>query len=120
MKFFCWNVRGLGKLRAVNRLNNVLRGANPQILFLMETKLDKRRMKKVRRKCGFIFGIDIPSTGTSGELSIGWKPDCDVSLRSYSRSHIDIEIKEDNAEKGDLQASVAALKRDIGASHGDY
>ncbi|GMI82621.1 hypothetical protein HRI_001931400 [Hibiscus trionum] len=99
MKLFCWNVRGLGKLRAMNRLKNMLRGVNPQILFLMETKLDKRRMEMARRRCGFMFGIDIPAVGTRDGLSIGWKCDCDVTLKSYSRWHIDIEIKEENAVK---------------------
>ncbi|GMJ07053.1 hypothetical protein HRI_004374500 [Hibiscus trionum] len=96
MNLLCWNVRGLGKPRAVNRLKNKLRGVHPHILFLIETKLDKRRMEKVRRHCGFMFGIDVPALGTRGGLSIGWKNECDVSLRSYSQWHIDIEIKEES------------------------
>lgn len=36
----------------------LLKQHNPQI-FLMETKLDKHRMEKARRRCGFNNGIDI-------------------------------------------------------------
>ncbi|GMI75496.1 hypothetical protein like AT4G29090 [Hibiscus trionum] len=98
MKLISWNVRGLGKPRAVNRLRNSLRGNHPHILFLMETKLDRRRMEKVRCSCGFVFGIDVDAVGSRGGLSLGWKHDIDVTLLSFSGSHIDAIIKEDEAQ----------------------
>ncbi|GMI75964.1 hypothetical protein HRI_001265700 [Hibiscus trionum] len=66
MSLISWNVRGLGKPRAVNRLRNSLRGIHPQFLFLMETKLSARRMERVRHKCGFRFGIDVAVVGSRG------------------------------------------------------
>ncbi|GMI84947.1 hypothetical protein HRI_002164000 [Hibiscus trionum] len=98
MKVITWNVRGLGKPRAVNRLKNTLRGINPHVLFLIETKLDVRRMERVRHRCGFRFGIDVGANGSKGGLSLGWKPDCNVTLSSYSLHHIDVIIKEDDVE----------------------
>ncbi|GMI90334.1 hypothetical protein HRI_002702700 [Hibiscus trionum] len=98
MKLISWNVRGLGKPQAINRLRNSLRGNHPHILFLMETKLDRRRMERVRRSCGFLFGIDVDAVGSRGGLSLGWKPDIDVTLLSFSGSHIDAIIREDDAQ----------------------
>ncbi|KAH1045529.1 hypothetical protein J1N35_036313 [Gossypium stocksii] len=43
------------------------------VVFLMETKLNCRRMERVRCQCGFHNGIDVSSEGTRGGLSIGWK-----------------------------------------------
>ncbi|MBA0633782.1 hypothetical protein Godav_029252, partial [Gossypium davidsonii] len=64
--------------------------------FLRETKLDKQRMEKVRRRCGFINGIDIEAEGSQEGLCLAWKGDTRISLQSYSRNHIDIMVKEGN------------------------
>ncbi|GMI76027.1 hypothetical protein HRI_001272000 [Hibiscus trionum] len=96
MSIISWNVRGLGKPRAVNCLRNSLRGIHPQFLLLMETKLSARRMERVRHKCGFRFGIDVAAVGSRGGLSFGWKPESNVHLRSYSKHHIDVEIHDDD------------------------
>ncbi|GMI92929.1 hypothetical protein HRI_002962200 [Hibiscus trionum] len=94
MKIVCWNVRGLGKLRAVRRLRSKLRVVHPQILFLMETKVSAVRMEKIRRKCGFIHGIDIDADGSRGGLSLCWTSDMVVNLCSYSSFHIDVNISD--------------------------
>ncbi|GMI77433.1 hypothetical protein HRI_001412600 [Hibiscus trionum] len=60
----------------------------------METKLNGRRMERVRRRCGYLFGIDVSAVGSRGGLSLGWKPEVDVTLRSYSQSHIDVVVEE--------------------------
>ncbi|KAH1096603.1 hypothetical protein J1N35_013524 [Gossypium stocksii] len=71
---------------------------HPHIIFFMETKLSMTRMEKVRRRCGFFNGIDIPSEGFHGGLSLGWNGGSLVSLQSFSHNHIDVEIQEaDNA-----------------------
>ncbi|MBA0770874.1 hypothetical protein Gotri_019430 [Gossypium trilobum] len=48
---------------AIRRFQYVLKLYNPQVVFIMETKLSKIRMKNVRRKCGFLNGIDIEADG---------------------------------------------------------
>lgn len=69
-----------------------LREIGPQVLFLMEIKLNSRRMENVRRKCGFLYGLDVDAVGSRGGLSLCWKQDCSVSLRSYSQNHVDVDI----------------------------
>ncbi|MBA0753132.1 hypothetical protein Gogos_021703, partial [Gossypium gossypioides] len=59
--------------RACRRLRLTLKSHNPHIVFLMETKLDGRRMEKFHRKCGFMNGIDVQAKG-------------------FSKSHIDVDI----------------------------
>lgn len=38
----------------------------PQVVFFMETKVDKKRMECVRRKLGFVNGIDVDADGSKG------------------------------------------------------
>ncbi|GMI81726.1 hypothetical protein HRI_001841900 [Hibiscus trionum] len=96
MKTLSWNVRGLGGSRTQQRLRHMLRDINPSVIFLVETKLQSSRMEKFRKSRGFVNGIDVSSNGRSGGLSLAWKRDCKVSLRSFSDSHIDVLFDEDN------------------------
>ncbi|GMI93033.1 hypothetical protein HRI_002972600 [Hibiscus trionum] len=96
MKLLSWNVRGLGKPRTVGRLKQKLREEGPSIIFFMETKVKDSKMAGIRRKCGFSNGIDVSAIGRSGGLSMGWKSSCIVSLRSYSKNHIDVLINDDS------------------------
>ncbi|KAH1056279.1 hypothetical protein J1N35_034344 [Gossypium stocksii] len=94
MKVMSWNIRGLGRPHTVNRLKNKLRAINPHILFLMETKLNSKRMERVRVKCGFDNGIGIDAVGSKGGLSLGWKENGLIRLKSYSSFHIDVEVQD--------------------------
>ncbi|MBA0843394.1 hypothetical protein Goarm_000589, partial [Gossypium armourianum] len=85
-----------GRPRTLQRLWHMLRDSNPSVVFLIETKLQGSRLERIRCKCGYINGIDVDSNGRSGCLSLGWKNDYKVSLRSYSRRHINIMIDEDS------------------------
>lgn len=53
------NVRGLGNPRAVRRLQHSLQSLSPWMVFFIKTKLDRRRMERVRRKCNFLFGLEV-------------------------------------------------------------
>ncbi|GMI71184.1 hypothetical protein HRI_000787700 [Hibiscus trionum] len=99
MKTLSWNVRDLGKLRAVRRLRNKLREVRPNILFLMETKLSDVRMANVQRKCGFSCSFDVSANGSCGGLSLAWMSDTSVSIQSFSSFHIDDVIKENHSTR---------------------
>ncbi|GMI81993.1 hypothetical protein HRI_001868600 [Hibiscus trionum] len=96
MKLLSWNVRGLGKPRTVGRVKQKLRVESPSIIFFMETKVNEKKMARIRSRCGFPNGIDVGAVGRSGGLSMGWKSSCNVSLRSYSKNHIDVLINDDS------------------------
>ncbi|KAA3479379.1 expansin-A1-like [Gossypium australe] len=98
MKTICWNVRGLGSSRAVRRLHYLIKQQHPQLVFLMETKLDQKRMERVRRRCGFTNGIDIEAEGSRGRLCLAWKGDIDVIIKSNSKWHIDAMVGGENGQ----------------------
>lgn len=56
-------------------------------------------MEVVRRKCSFSNGIDVDSDGRSSGLSLGWRHGVTVTLRSFSRKHIDVVIVSDADDK---------------------
>ncbi|KAA3485417.1 reverse transcriptase [Gossypium australe] len=99
MKTICWNVRGLGSPRAVRRLRYLCKQQNPHIVFLMETKLNQKRMESVRRRCSFSSGFEIEAEGSRGGLCLAWKDDIVVTLRSYSKWHIDALLWEGSIQK---------------------
>lgn len=49
-------------------------------------------MEAIRRQCSFLNGIDIDAVGTRGGLSLGWKEGLNLTLKSFSKSHIDVEV----------------------------
>lgn len=50
----------------------------------------------VQHLCGYPFGIDVDSMGSSRGLFIGWKTNVSISLRLFSLNHIDISIDKDS------------------------
>ncbi|KAA3459982.1 reverse transcriptase [Gossypium australe] len=99
MKNISWNVHGLGSSWATRRLRYFLKQRNPHMVFLMETKIDKKRMEKVRRSCGFLNGVDFEAEGMRGGLCLAWKEEIIVTLRSFSKNHIDVMVKEENTNE---------------------
>ncbi|KAA3461195.1 reverse transcriptase [Gossypium australe] len=65
----------------------------------METKLDQKRMERVQKSCGFSNGIDVEAEGTRGGLCLAWKGEIDVSLKSFSKWHIEAFIEEEGVHK---------------------
>ncbi|KAA3465094.1 reverse transcriptase [Gossypium australe] len=55
-------------------------------------------MEKVRMRCGFSNGIDIDANGTRDGLSLAWKEDLLVTLKSFSNNHIDVMVKVGNLD----------------------
>lgn len=92
MKIISWNARGLENQRAMCRLRHLLKLHNSQMVFLMETKLDRRRMEKERRICGFRYGFYVDAIESMGGLCLAWKYDLQVSLQKYSPQFIDVLV----------------------------
>ncbi|KAA3486631.1 endonuclease/exonuclease/phosphatase family protein [Gossypium australe] len=62
----------------------------------METKVTSKRMESIRRQCGFLNGIDVAAVGTRGGLSLGWREGLNLTLKSFSNSHIDVEVENED------------------------
>lgn len=41
---------------------------------------------------GFVHDIEVAAEGTRVGLSLGWKSEVDIELRSFSKNHINVEI----------------------------
>uniref|UniRef100_A0A7N2MZT8 Uncharacterized protein n=1 Tax=Quercus lobata TaxID=97700 RepID=A0A7N2MZT8_QUELO len=89
MSIMSWNCRVLGNPWSVQALKRVIRKEGPNLVFLMETKLEKKDMKKVQEEIGILQGIAVSSVGRRGGLALLWKPDMNVSIRFLNRWYID-------------------------------
>ncbi|CAM8914848.1 unnamed protein product [Rhodiola kirilowii] len=94
MKTLCWNCRGLGQPRSVHSLAELVRSNKPSIVALIETKIEGRRLEGIRRRLGFANGFSVDREGLAGGLAIWWKEGVSLSIRSYSRHHIDCKVME--------------------------
>lgn len=93
MNTMYWNVRGIGSLRAIRKLRFILKQNAPQIVFLMETKVDNKRMTMIRSHIVLLMVSRYLQRG--GGLCLAWKDSVNVSLHSFSKNHIDVMIKND-------------------------
>ncbi|XP_010694404.1 uncharacterized protein LOC104907208 [Beta vulgaris subsp. vulgaris] len=95
MKILSWNCRGLGNPRTVNTFRSWCWRDRPNIVFLMETMIDKQALEKVKQKCGFVNGICLDSVGLSGGMGLWWN-DVNVTVRSFSMHHVAVDVCDDN------------------------
>lgn len=66
------------------------------VLFLWETKLTMGEAQIMRSKLGFRNGVEVACEGRRGGLLLLWKEEVPVSLKSFSRYHIDVAIATDD------------------------
>ncbi len=92
MILISWNCQGLGTPEAVRALHHMVKKKGPEVLFLMETKLDAVRMEVIRIKLGFDNAFTVPSLGRSGGLALLWKVEADVVIQNFSQHHIDAHV----------------------------
>ncbi|GLU21100.1 hypothetical protein SLE2022_372630 [Rubroshorea leprosula] len=101
MSLLCWNCRGLGNPRAVHSLIELVRRKKPTVVFLSETRLDKRRMEGVRRRLGFKNCFTVDRVGTGGGLAMlcqdekkGGEPQPEWLLSGFREAVVDCELTE--------------------------
>jgi len=92
MKLLSWNCQGLGNPRAVRALLRLIRVENPQIVFLMETRLKVSEMDVIRNKLGFNHCLSVDCKGSgrdrAGGLSLMWTYNEAIYVTSFSSNHI--------------------------------
>lgn len=104
MKLLSWNCRGLGNPTTVRALNKILQREQPEIIFLMETKLlcnEMRRLNSLNWKYKGCFTVDceLSTRSRRGGLSMLWHESVDLHLISFSLHHILCKINGTNGEK---------------------
>ncbi|CAM8900163.1 unnamed protein product [Rhodiola kirilowii] len=93
MKLLMWNCRGLGTASAIRSLKDVVSSSSPQIIGLVETKMNNSKWQLIRSILGFQNYFSVSPRGRSGGLATLWRNDIDVTIRYYSFHHIDFTIK---------------------------
>ncbi|XP_050231894.1 uncharacterized protein LOC126680759 [Mercurialis annua] len=92
----CWNVQGMGSPRTFKSLSEHVNKIKPNIVFLMETRSTTAKMELFRQKLNMASCFSIDCEGKSGGLALLWQCTGSVSIKSYSKFHIDCLIEEKN------------------------
>ena len=85
---------GTGEWPGNSRPSESSEGGGPDILFLSETKMDRRRIEGLRWKLGLTNLVVNDCNGKSGGLAIFWRKEIDLHLRGTSRLYIDADVVE--------------------------
>ena len=89
MSALSWNCRGLGNPRTVNALREMKQHWDLDIVFLMETKLHKRNIRRAKEKIGFVFGLMVPKFENCSGMVMLWKKETKLEIMGYARNFID-------------------------------
>ncbi|KAK6142672.1 hypothetical protein DH2020_023020 [Rehmannia glutinosa] len=97
MKILSWNCRGLGNRATVRTLKKLLRVQNPDIVFLMETKILCQRMCYLNStvlKFRGCFPVDCRGhfSNKRGGLCVLWNDSVELELISFSSNHISFSV----------------------------
>lgn len=96
MNFIAWNCRGLGSPGAVDSLHDLVKHKTLALIFLTETKSFTHEMMRVKHRLHFKSGIFVDPIGRAGGLALLWDDTVDITLRSMSKNHIDVFVKQDS------------------------
>lgn len=101
MKNSSWNTRGLENPWDILALHDLIKKEALDIVFLQEIRLQTRTMENCMFKLGFKDCLIIDSIGKSGEITLLWNLDVDVSIIYHSKNHIYATISDRNHTVGD-------------------
>ena len=62
---------------------------DPNIVFLMETKLKMSAMKRKKEKASFVFGFIVPKAENCRVLVMLWKKEIKLEIMGYAGNFID-------------------------------
>ena len=69
---------------------------DPILIFLMETKLVVAEFDSIKEGLKRSQGLVVSSIRRSGGLALLWKKELSVSVQSFSESHIDVIINQND------------------------
>lgn len=76
------------KPQEVRFLNDLVKREGHKIIFLQETKMETRRVMKLKYKLGFEGRLQVNSEGRKGVLALFWKGEVELTVLNYSKHHI--------------------------------
>jgi hypothetical protein len=99
MILLSWNCRGLGNLRTIQDLCQLVKDKKPSFLFLMETVSKKHKLERLRARLGFKGMFTVHPVGWNGGLALFWKEGMGLKIQNYFWRHINAVIKGTNINK---------------------
>lgn len=72
----------------------MVREQDPLILFVVEAGLDEARLEVLRCRLQFSNKLVVSRREQGGGLALFWKQEANVTIKSYSPTHIDTMINE--------------------------
>jgi hypothetical protein len=85
---------GVGERPGSSRPSGNAEGGGPDILFLSEKKMDKRRLEIFRWKLGMTNFMVKNCEGQSGGLAVFWKTGVKVHFHTTARLYMHMDVEE--------------------------
>jgi exonuclease III len=98
MNCLAWNCRGLGNPRTVQEIARLVRAQDPSIVFLIETWQDEGPVERLRCQLQFENKFIANSRNKGGGLCLLWKKEIKLRVISFSPSHIDAIVNENQSD----------------------
>ncbi|XP_062013995.1 uncharacterized protein LOC133730414 [Rosa rugosa] len=103
MRLLCWNVRGMGGARTFRDLKDFIFVHKPELVFLIETKMTKDQMGKLKTRLGMdgvlCVGRDEEYGGARGGLCFLWRSSIAVSYISSSFYFLNVMVTWEDGKK---------------------
>ena len=94
-------------------LREMVQRWDPNIVFLMETKLKMSAMKREKEKAGFVFGLIVPKAQNCVGLAMLWKKDIKLEIIGYAWNFIDAIVIDESCCEILKYSQVYELYRSI-------
>ncbi|XP_039682996.1 uncharacterized protein [Medicago truncatula] len=94
MNVIAWNCRGLGNVKAVPCIKDLVRVYKPDILILIETLCNNNKIFSLKYSVGFDHHFSVDCIGRSGGLAVLWRNSAHCSITSYSLNFINMSIQD--------------------------
>lgn len=78
--------------RTVRELRRLMKAKKAEVVFLIETKMNNKKLEPIRSKLGFQNAFGVGSVGKSGGLALLWQGEVELEIQNYSRRHINAII----------------------------
>ncbi|WCJ39481.1 hypothetical protein M5689_020468 [Euphorbia peplus] len=83
MKILSWNVQGLGNPGTVQTLARLLSQHCPDLVFIMESRLNHHSINEVKRRFHDYNTYFVPAVGRSGGLTLLWNKMCNINILGF-------------------------------------
>jgi hypothetical protein len=98
MNCLAWNCRRLGNPCTVQEIARLVRAQDPSVVFLIETWQDEGPLEKLRCQLQFENKFIAQSRNKGGGLCLLWKKEVKLRVYSFSHSHIDAVVNENQPD----------------------